>query len=293
VDGDRVYTLGVTGILACWEAGSGARKWKLDLLQEFKAQNLFFGVSTTPLIDGDRLLVMVGGPEASIVALNKLDGKLVWKHGSDRASYASPILTTLGDHRLALFLTQQGVLALDPDNGESCWKFPLVDKLNESSTTPVRIGDMLFASSVTFGSVGLKLVAKDGRPAYEQLWKNNRNCYFGTPVAHGEHLYAVFVTGPLLAPSAELHCLDPNTGTSLWNRRGVGKYHATLLLAKDRLLMLEENGTLVLVEPNPKEYKELARAKVCNQTWAHPALSGGKLFLRDDKELICVELPSQ
>jgi outer membrane protein assembly factor BamB len=143
---------------------------------------------------------------------------------------------------------------------------------------------------VTFGSVGLKLTTKDGKPAQERLWKNNLNSYFATPVAYDGHLYAVFVTG-LVNPSAELHCLDPMTGKSLWSKANVGKYHATALLAKDRLLVLEENGDLVLVEPNPREYKELARAKVCGQTWAHPALSDGRLYLRDGKELICVELP--
>jgi outer membrane protein assembly factor BamB len=292
VDADRVYTVGPTGLLHCWDAATGAEKWKLDLLKEFKASNLFFGVSTSPIVDGDRLLVMVGGPEASIVALDKQSGKLLWKSGSDRASYASPIITEQGQQRLGLFLTQQGVVAIDPTDGKQHWRFPLVDLLNESSTTPVRIGDVTFASSVTYGSVGLKMTMKDGKPAYERLWKNGLNSYFATPVAHDDHLYAVFVTG-LRNPTAQLHCLDPQTGKSLWMKPNVGKYHATVLLAKDRLLLLEEGGDLVLIDPNPKEYKELARAKVCGQTWAHPALSDGRLLVRDGKELVCVELSEQ
>lgn len=289
VDGDRVHTVSPTGILGCWDFATGEEKWKLDLLKDFNAKNLFFGVSTSPVIDGDKLLIMVGGPEASIVALDKVTGKTLWKSGADRASYASPIITEQGKQKLGLFLTQQGVVAIDPSNGNQFWKFPLVDRLNESSTTPVRIGDVIFASSVTYGSVGLKMTMKDDKPAHERLWKNGLNSYFATPVAHGEHLYAVFVTG-IVNPTAELHCLDPQTGKSLWVRPNVGKYHATALLAKDRLLLLEEGGDLVLIDPNPKEYKELARAKVCGQTWAHPALSDGRLFVRDGKELVCVEL---
>jgi len=289
VDGDRVYTVSPTGLLTCWDFNSGEQKWQIDLLKQFDARNLFFGVSTSPIIDGEKLLIMVGGPESSIVALDKQTGKTLWKSGGDRASYSSPVLTVQDGKKLALFLTQQGVVALDPADGTQLWKFPLVDRLNESSTTPVRIGDVVFASSVTFGSVGLKLTTKDGKPAQERLWKNNLNSYFATPVAYNGHLYAVFVTG-LVNPSAELHCLDPMTGKSLWSKPNVGKYHATALLARDRLLVLEENGDLVLVEPNPREYKELARAKVCGQTWAHPALSDGRLYVRDGKELICVEL---
>ncbi len=290
VDGDKLYTFGVTGILICWDAATGKEIWKLDVLKEFQATNLFFGASSSPLVFGNKLLVLVGGPEASIVALDKMSGKMLWRSGTDKASYASPILTKQGNTQLAVFLTQKGVVALNPEDGKEHWKFPLVDRLNESSTTPVRAGDVIFASSVTFGSVGIKLTTENGKPAHEQLWKNDLNCYFSTPVAVGDHLYVVSVVGPLLAPNAQLQCLEAKTGKALWTRKNVGKYHATVMLAKDRLLMLEEPGDLVLIEPDPKEFKELARAKVCGKTWAHPALSDGRLFVRDEKELICVEL---
>jgi CubicO group peptidase (beta-lactamase class C family) len=108
-------------------------------------------------------------------------------------------------------------------------------------------------------------------------------------VAVGEHLYAV--TGQFLPwPAAHLHCVEANTGKILWTRKDVGKYHATVMLAKDQLLLLEEEGNLALVEPSPQGYKELARAKVCGHTWAHPALSDGRLLVRDEKEVICVQL---
>jgi outer membrane protein assembly factor BamB len=289
VDGERVYTLGVTGLLACWDAATGKEQWKLDILKEFNAPNLYFGVSSSPVIEGDKLLVMVGGPEASVVAFDKLTGKVLWKSGKGRASYASPIVISHNDRRLALFLTREGLAALNPADGQAYWQFPLVDLLNESSTTPVRVGDILFASSVTYGSVGLKLTMQGDKPAYEELWKNKElTCYFGTPVPVGEHLYVV--TGRLLPPGAALHCVEAKTGKVLWTRRNVGKYHATVLRAKDRLLLLEEPGYLALIDPNPKEYRELARSKICGFTWAHPALSNGFLYVRDDKEILCVPL---
>jgi outer membrane protein assembly factor BamB len=289
VDGERLYTLGVTGILACWNASDGKEHWKIDLLKEFTAKNLTFGVSTSPIIVGDQLLVMVGGPEASIVSLEKATGKVRWKSGSDQASYSSPILTNQANRTLGLFLTQKGLLALDPATGQSQWQFPMVDRLSESSTTPIRSGDMIFVSSVTVGSHGLKLTVKDGKPGFEEVWKNAKlTCYFATPIAVGDHLYVV--TGQVFPASAQLHCVESASGKILWSRPNIGKYHATLLLAKDKLLLLEEAGSLVLLDPSPKEYRELARSKVCGQTWAHPALSDGKLYLRDGKELICVSL---
>jgi outer membrane protein assembly factor BamB len=288
VDGDRVYSFGASGDLGCWSVTDGQEIWKTNVLSQFKAQNLFFGVSSSPIVAGDRLLVLVGGPDASIVAFDKKTGKVDWKSGGDKASYSSPIVTEHNGRALALFLTHAGVTALDPATGKRYWQFPLVDRLAESSTTPVRTGDNIFASSVTFGSVGLRLSLKDGQPAYEELWKNPAlTCYFGTPVAFGDHLYVV--TGNVTPPAA-LNCVEAKSGKVLWTRPKVGTYHASVMRVKDRLLLLEEEGELVLFEPNPKEYQELARAKVCGKTWTHPALANGRLYVRDDKELICVEL---
>jgi len=184
VHGDRVYTLGITGILTCLDAGTGRTDWQIDLLKEFKAQNLGFGVSCSPLVAEGKVFVNVGGPAASIVALETSQPKVVWKALSDPASYSSAILFGTGPERQIVFLSQQGVVSLDPGNGKLNWKFPLVDLLSESSTTPVKLGDMLLASSVTYGSVGLKLGMADGKPSAGQAWKNSAlTCYFSTPVA--------------------------------------------------------------------------------------------------------------
>ncbi len=165
-----------------------------------------------------------------------------------------------------------------------------MDLLNESSTTPVRVGDLLVASSVTFGSLGIKVEIKDGVPAASQAWKNGTlTCYFATPVVAKDMLYAV--TGALSrVPSATLQCVDPTTGKSKWKKPSVGQYHATVYSTKDKLLMLEELGDLVLFEANADSYKELARAKLCGQTWAHPAYAQGMIFARDDKEMVVVKL---
>jgi outer membrane protein assembly factor BamB len=292
VSGGKVYTFGVTGILSCFEAEGGKKVWQEDTLKKFKAANLFFGASCSPLLEGDLVLVNVGGKGASIVAFNKDKGDIVWQTGDDRASYSSPIAFGQGKERQVVFLTQQGLLGLAPADGSVFWKFPLVDTLSESSTTPVRLGDLLVGSSVTVGSVGLKLETKDGKPAASEAWKNPAlTCYFSTPVAVGkDHLY--MVTGSIFG-SAALRCVEVKTGKELWSKPKVGKYHAALMrTGDDKLLMLDDDGNLMLLEPNAKEYKELARAKVAGAPpiWAHPALSDGKLFVRDAKELICVQL---
>lgn len=286
----KVYTYGVTGVLSCLNADDGQILWQIDALKEFAASNLKFGISSSPLLDGDNVLIMVGGG-TTVVAVDKNKGTVVWKSEKDAASYASPILIGNGKERQAVFVTEKGVTSLNPTDGAVYWKIPLVDLLSESSTTPVRIENLLLASSVTFGSLGVKLETKDGKPAATQAWKNSTlTCYFATPVAIGSD-YVYMVTGAVFPPQSTLRCVQAKTGTQLWYKDKVGKYHATLLRTGDnKLLMLDDAGNLVFIDPSPESYRELARAKVCGATWAHPALANGRLYLRDEKELICLKL---
>lgn len=290
-DQGRLYTVGVTGLLTCWDATSGQQLWQKDLLKEYQAPNLFFGFSSSPLVVGNLLLVMVGGPEASLVALDKATGKPVWQTGKDRASYSSPIRVKHGRQSLVVLLTAAGLMAVKPEDGSQVWFTPLRDLLNESSTTPIVAGDCVLASSVTFGMLAARLTEVAGELRVERKWHNPRlTCYFGTPVVVANEVYVV--TGRITPPQADLHCVDPATGEIRWTKAKVGTYHATLLRVRDRLLMLEEDGHLVLIQPDANQYIELAREKICGPAWAHPALSRGVLYVRDQKELLAVELPT-
>jgi outer membrane protein assembly factor BamB len=287
----RLYTLGATGLLYCWNAKTGKELWHVDLLEKFSAKNLFFGTSASPLVAGQLVYVMPGGKDGSMAALDADTGKVIWQKGSDAASYASPMMTKVGDKELIVFLTAEGVVGLDAKSGQEYWRVPLKDRLNESSTTPVRVGDLLFASSVTFGSMGIKLDVEAGKPAARQLWKEpGLTCYFGTPVEFDGLLYVVTGKATLTNASASLHCVDPRTGKTKWSKASVGKYHASLLRTKDKLLMLEEKGDLVMLQPGAKRYEELCRSKLCGETWAHASWADGVLFIRDGKELVGVKL---
>jgi outer membrane protein assembly factor BamB len=296
VVGDRLYAFGITGALTCLDVSTGKIKWEKDTLKEFKTPNLFFGMACSPLVEKPGVLVNVGGKGRSIVCFNKDNGEVVWKVLDDRASYSSPIAFGEGKERQAVFLTGDGLVSVEPTNGAAIWRYPLVDKLFESSATPARAGDVLVGSAITYGSVGLQLHRDDGKLSATELWKNDSlTSYFSTPVAIGsDTLYMVTGTKPpAVSNTATLHCVEAKTGKILWSRPKVGAYHACLLRTGDnKLLMLEEAGNLVLIDPDPKEYRELARAKVCGETWAHMALANGKLYVRDNKEIICVELGS-
>jgi outer membrane protein assembly factor BamB len=288
VAGGRVYTFGITGVLCCWDADSGKLRWQVDTLKTFQAPNLKFGASCSPLVEGQAVLVNVGGKGASVVAFEKEKGEVVWKALDDPASYSSPVAFGQGKERQVVFLTQKGLRSLSPADGRVFWEVPYQDLLLESSATPVRAGDLLVGSSITLGSVGLTLAGKDGTPTAGKAWQNAAlTSYFSTPVPVGkDHFYMVTGTNPLRLKkaSADLCCVETATGKELWRQAKVGEYHASLMrTGDDKILMLDDLGHLVLLDPDPKGYRELARSKVCGKTWAHPALADGRLYVREDK----------
>lgn len=294
ISGGTLYAVGVTGDYTVQSLEPGRTKLtSFNLLQRFHAPNLRFGLSASPLVEGDKVIVPVGGKGAGVVAIDRTKNEEVWKATDDAASYSSPIAIDHAGRRAVVVLTAEGVVALDPKDGTLLWRHPFKDKLAESSTTPVKVGDLLIASSVTLGSVALRLVEKDGKPAVEEAWKNGQlSCYFSTPAAVGDHLY--MVTGSIFPPpTVTLRCVEAKTGKVVWSKPKVGKYHAALLRTGDgKLLMHTDLGELALIDPSPDGYKELAKSKVCGETWAHPAIADGRLYLRDAKELLCLQLTS-
>jgi outer membrane protein assembly factor BamB len=267
-------------------------------IKDFHAAVPKFGVSASPLVNGNQVIVMVGGKNASLVAYDfgRTGMKVAWTALDDAASYASPIITEDAGRRQLIALTREAVVSLDPADGKLFWRHPFRDLMAESSSTPVRVGDLIVASSVTLGSVGLKLGNKDGKPTVTELWKNPALCcYFSTPVSV-EDKYIYMVTGSFGAvlagkPECALNCVEAATGKVLWTRPKVGKYHAALIRTGDnKLLMHSDTGELTMIDPDPKQYRELCTAKICGNTWAHPALSNGRLYVRDTKALTCLQL---
>ena len=284
----QIYTVGNTGVLACWEAATGKPVWKVESLADPKKDNLFFGISASPLVLGDKVIVQ-GGIKGStgVKAFDRATGQALWTAGTDAASYASPVV--LGDE--VVVLTGANLAGVTAD-GKVRWKFPFKDSLNESSTTPIKVGDLYVAASVTAGAIGVRVTG--ATPAAERVWKNDKlTCYFSTPVPVGkDHIYLVTGVASLTAPSVTLRCVETATGKEVWNKPKVGKYHAALLKTADgKLLMHDDGGALRMLAPNVKEYEELAVSKACGTTWAHPAIANGKIYVRDEKEVICLELP--
>jgi outer membrane protein assembly factor BamB len=281
VDAGKVYTLGARGDLRCLEAETGKLVWELNLLSKFKASNLFFGTSASPIVTDGLVLVMAGGENAGVVALDAATGETRWTSQSDRASYASPILVGKPGDRQGIFLTQQGLLAVSVKDGKALWRWPLATFNDENSVTPVAAGDLILGSSISYGLTALK--PQGDEPT--KVWKADKvTCYFSTPVVVGGEVYAVTGT------PAMLKCLDLSSGKELWQHGPVGLLSANLLVAGENLLIQTDTGLLLLARPDRGGFKQLAKAQGCGPGWMTPAISDGKLFLRDNKQIKCLEV---
>jgi outer membrane protein assembly factor BamB len=291
IEGARVYVQSVTGPLACLEFDSGKVVWEHDLLKEFAAKNISWGLCASPVIEGKLVLALPGGKGAGVAAFNKEDGKLVWKTGDDKAAYASPVVLTVDGKRQAVFFTAVGLLGVRLDDGKELWRLAWKTEFDCNICTPLVIGDQIFVSSGEKVGCALLKVRSEGPP--EVVWESKGvKCvltnYWANSVVHGKHLYGF--SGEFDGV-VDLVCVELATGKRVWvkERFGLG----SLTLADGHLYITDKPGSLVVVEATPEAYRETARAKkVLTQIEyaTSPTIAGGRLYLRDLKDIVAVDL---
>jgi outer membrane protein assembly factor BamB len=288
VDGNFVYAVGPTGIFHCLRADTGEKVWRHDLLEEFHGPNLQYGVSFSPLIEGDLVYATPGGPNGNaIVAFEKRSGRLVWKALDDAMGYSSPIAVTIAGVRQVLFLTNEALVSLAPQTGTLYWRYPWKTEGGNNIATPVAFGPYIFISSAyDKGCALLEVTAEaDGTLRADRVYEHNRmRNYFASSVRWGEHLYGFDMT--------DLVCMDLRTGAIAWREKGFRSFRkGTLLIADGHLVILGEQGTLALAVAAPAGYREEASHQVSeHKCWTVPALAGGKLYVRDECQLVCLDL---
>jgi outer membrane protein assembly factor BamB len=285
---DRVFTLGPAGDFCATELATGKLLWHRNLLDDYKADKGFFGAACSPLVMGDRVLVNVGGKGAGVVCFNAADGKELWKATDDGASYSSPVAAELDGKPAAVFLTRRGLRVLDPMSGKSLYDFPWRPRDNASvqAATPLVKGNEVFLTvSYATGAVLLKL--KGG--TVDEVWSNDKalSSQYNSPVRVGDFLYGTH--GRSDVGTGQMRCVEWKSGAVKWSEPNFGV--ASVIAVDGGILALTEGGELVRFDASPDGYKERARAAILTKpTRAAPALSGGRLFARDGKTLVCVSL---
>lgn len=300
VDGDRVYVQSCRGELRCLAADNGATLWRLNYVRDLGA--LFFGETgpasgasrhgntAAPLVEGDRLYVAAGGkPGASVMCLDKRDGRVIWTSQDDTPGYAALFAADLGGVRQVLAFTAVAVIGLDTASGDLLWRVPVKTSLGRHIMTPVVAGDRVLVSSHEAGLMGIRVTREGGMLAAATDWVSRPaaiNC--SSPVLVGSHLYGI-------GPSKKLECVDVRTGALAWSETAFApaplkRDWAAFLGVGNRILILGDNGWLVLFEADPSAFRPVARLELCGPNWCHPAYADGRLYVRDSKELLCVPL---
>ena len=285
VDGDRVYALGGDGNLICADVASGARIWEKHLLKAYGGRNIRWGISESPLIDGDRVIVNAGGRGASIVALNKRTGTEIWKTQSDEAGYSSAVAVDIDGVRHYIVFTGEAAVGVLAENGELLWRYTPVSNSTANIATPVVKDNFVFlSSSYGTGCALLRLEKTGGSISVSEVYFNRdmRNHYSSSILIDG-FLYGF--------SSRILTAMNFKTGEVAWRDRSVGK--GQIIHADGRLYILGEDGVVGLVEPDPGEYREVSRFEIGRRdypTWTLPVISGGRLYLRDQGRLYAFDI---
>ena len=323
VDGARVYTFGVEGKLRCHRVVDGRLLWEVDTAKRFGVIQSFFGVGSTPVVEGDLLIAMVGGSPGDsprlqsgnvrgngtgLVAFDKRGGEVRWTASDELASYSSPVIATAGGRRWGFSFARGGLLGFDPASGKVRFHFPWRATRAESvnASNPVIVGDLVFLSeSYQPGSVLLRV--GDGEPVV--VWKDpprpkSLKLHWKTPIHHDGYLYASSGSG---SGDAELRAVELSSGKVMWKEPGLGR--STILFVREHLIVLTEFGRLLVVKATPERYTPVADVDIRGRlpspagaqttdavpllrhpAWNPPILARGLLYARGKDRLVCLDL---
>ena len=315
VDGELVYAVGTMGDLFCLKAKDGSVVWKKNYIKDFAAKIPIWGFASHPAVEGDLLIAVTGGTKDNlVVAFDKKTGEQKWAAEATAADcgYAAVMVYTFGKTRTAVVWHGGAVVGLDPATGKRLWKQDFKTNYGLTAPTPRKVGDdRLFVTAFYEGPMMLKV----GDKKVDVEWKGNGksekpegsdklHSIMPTPVIAGDHIYGVCSYG-------ELRCLTADKGERVWETRTptVGRPgeegkptrwgNAFLTPNADRVFLFNEQGELVIAKLTPKGYEEIDRAAIVKPTnklagrpvvWVHPAYAGKKMYVRNDQELVCVDL---
>jgi hypothetical protein len=304
VDGNRVYVLGTMGNLLALDVSDGRVLWQKDFVKDFNASVPSWGMAAAPLVDGERLICLVGGePNARVMALNKLTGAEIWRALSSdwEPGYNQPIIIEAARTRQLIIWHPRAISSLDPSTGKAYWEIPYEVDLGMTVATPVQSGSYLLVSSFYNSARMLKL--DEAAPAATLLWRGDNEsiaALITTPVIDGKYIYGM--------SQGELDGWELETGRRLWRSRALTTPRTAFSTAfivrnGDRYFINTELGDLVIARLSPAGYEEISRAHLIEPThpnarrqdlgpvhWSHPAYANKHIFVRNDKEILKVSL---
>ena len=293
--GDQVFVFSGEGLLVALDVRDGKQLWSVDTLTELSGKEAEYGMASSPLVIGDQVIVTVGAAKGTLAAYDIQTGKPVWTAGKDPAGYSSPTLLEVGGRSQIVSYTGRSVLGVAPKTGEVLWRYPFETNYDCNIATPLSIKGQLFLSAgENHGSVllDLKPMANGEKFELTEVWqsfgpKSVLRSEWQTPILLDGFLYGMDNVGGA-GPVTHLTCVNATTGERAWQVPRFGK--GNLIAADAKLFITTMAGELVVARASSKRYDELGRVTVLETTRQAPALSNGRLFLRDGREIVCLDV---
>ncbi len=279
----RLYTLGATAILSCFDANTGELKWRKDFGAP-DTSKMFCGTAFSPVIDQGNLIIYVGDDikGGSMFAFDPATGRERWKWTGEGPGYASPIVVDLEGARQIVTMTDKSVIGVESKTGKFLWRMPWPDEWNENIVTPILYKNLLIFSGVRKGTVAAQLAKNGAEWTAKQVWHNPEIAmYMNSPVLEGDHLF-----GMSSKRKGQYFCLEAATGKVLWTTEGREGGGAAILNTKGALLILTSDANLIVTKKSAKGFEQVAKYSVADSaTHAHPVALGKRLLVKDDASI--------
>lgn len=285
----RLTTLGISGILSCWDAQSGKRLWQHEFSDSYPQTAPLYGTAMSPMVEGRLVIAHVGGhDQGALRAFDLATGRPQWSWSGDGPGYASPIGVTLGGVRQVITQSQRANLGVSPSDGSVLWKMPFSTDYDQNVVTPVLAGQLVIFSGLNKGTIAYRLEQRGGKWTPKEVWHNaDVPMYLSSPVVVGSRL-----VGLSHREKGQFFCLDVSTGKTLWTSEGRMCENAALLTAGNAVLALTTNAEWIVFRPDADRFRAMARYKVADTpVWAHPAVWGRRILIKDRSSLALWTLP--
>jgi outer membrane protein assembly factor BamB len=277
VEGDRIYTFGISGILSSFDAGTGKPQWR----KEFGSPA--FGVAMSPVVDRGLLIAHVGTKgNGALTAFDAQTGAEKWSWKGDGPAYASPIVVDLGGTRQVVTQSENNIVGVSAASGQLLWRMPFTTPYEQNIVTPVLYHDTLIFSGLNNSTFAVKLVKRGAEWSTQTLWENKDTAmYMNSPVLSGDLLF-----GMAARNKGQFFCLDPRNGATLWTSEGRQADNAAIVDAGPVLLILTTNGELIVARKSAKAFEVVRKYTVADSpTWAHPVVAGNGILIKDSTTL--------
>jgi outer membrane protein assembly factor BamB len=286
--GTRLFTLGITGVLSAFDAASGKLLWRASFEKEFPVTAPDFGTAMSPLVDGDTLIVHVGGPgKGALRAFDAATGRVKWSWTGDGPGYASPVILAAGGSRQIVTQTERHIVAIDAANGAALWTIPFETPYLQNIVTPLVYKDTVILSGLSKSTFAVRPAKQGSSWTPTRVWDNaDVPMYMSSPILSGDTVF-----GFSSRNRGQLFALDPATGKTLWTSPPRQGENAAIVGAGDRLAILTDDGQLTIARATPQSWSPVSKMEVASSpTWAHPVVLGSRVLVKDEQTLALLKI---